>query len=130
MKAFVYIALMCILASSCSSDDKRESDVKFPTHIVVSVPSPDSTVAAVLYHWKIAGDDLLGANDRWSLGFVRGETKWHIERELGEGHGTYEGGVLDIEWVDGHRVKVIRRLDDQDANLLFDLRSNEFSPAE
>ena len=82
-----------------------------------------------MYYWRDSQATFLAA-ERWCLGFEKNGTKWFIDYDLGEGKGSYEGGVFDMEWLDRNRVIIHRRIDDRDANVVFDLSSNKFSPAE
>ncbi|MBK7945165.1 MAG: hypothetical protein IPJ85_07620 [Flavobacteriales bacterium] len=80
-----------------------------------------------MHYWRDENANLLAA-ERWCLGFSKGETTWFIDRELGEGKGSYEGGVFYPEWLNDHQVKVHRRIDDQDADVVFDLAKQAFVP--
>lgn len=82
-----------------------------------------------MFYWRDTQANALAA-ERWCLGFEKNGTKWFFDYDLGEGKGSYEGGVLDLQWLDADRVMIRRRIDDRDANLVFDLSSNKFSPAE
>jgi hypothetical protein len=95
----------------------------------VTRASQDSSIQATVYYWRDSQANFLAA-ERWCLGFEKNGTKWFIDYDLGEGKGSYEGGVFDMEWLDRNRVIIHRRIDDRDANVVFDLSSNKFSPAE
>jgi len=125
MKALVSIPLVAGILWGCGgSDNNRKAGiVSFPDSVSVRRTSPDSSLDAMLYYWRDDNANMLAA-ERWYLGFSKGGTKWYFDHELGEGKGNYEGGVFDIEWLSNHQVRIYRRIDDRDANLVFDLREN------
>lgn len=82
-----------------------------------------------MYYWRDKYANSLAA-ERWCLGFSNDQTTWYIDRELGEGKGSYEGGVFYPEWLSDSQVKVHRRIDDQEADIIYDLRKQAFSIAE
>lgn len=131
MKSALFIAFTALLLIGCSQSDsaRTASSVNFPDSVWVSRASQDSSIQATVFYWRDAQANFLAA-ERWCLGFEKNGTKWFIDYDLGEGKGSYEGGVLDMEWLDPNRVMIRRRIDDRDANLVFDLSSNKFSPAE
>jgi hypothetical protein len=129
MKTLFTIVLLALLVSGC--DDSQHAGenppVNFPDSISARATSPDSMVEARIYYWRDDNANFLAA-ERWCLGFSKDKTTWLIERELGEGKGSYEGGVFYPEWLNNHQVKVHRRIDDQDADVVFDLTKQAFVP--
>lgn len=131
MKTLFGIALLGSLFIACGESNHAGmgATVQFPDSVSARATSPDSTLEARVYYWRDEDANFLAA-ERWCLGFSNGETTWYIERELGEGKGSYEGGVFYPEWMNVHQVKVHRRIDDQEADLIYDLRKQAFSMAE
>lgn len=131
MKTAAIISLLVLLLSACGNPSQSEKTalVQFPDSISARASSPDSKLEARIYYWRDEGTNFLAA-ERWCLGFSNGESTWFIERELGEGKGSYEGGVFYPEWLNDDQVKVHRRIDDQDADIIYDLRKRAFTNAE
>ncbi|MBL7953176.1 MAG: hypothetical protein JNM62_15815 [Flavobacteriales bacterium] len=129
MRVVLYISLIAAFSVSCGgSEQKKDSSwraVLFPDSISASAFSPDSTIEARIYYWRDENANFLAA-ERWCLGFSKGETTWFIDRELGEGRGSYESGVYYPEWIDNHQVRIHRRIDDQDADITYDLTKQSF----
>jgi hypothetical protein len=127
MKTLLTIALIVMLVSGCGDSLQvgENLPINFPDSISARATSPDSALEARIYYWRDENANFLAA-ERWCLGFSKGKTTWFIERELGEGKGSYEGGVFYPEWLSNYEVKVHRRIDDQDADVVFDLNKQAF----
>ena len=82
-----------------------------------------------MFYWRDGQANFL-TPDRWILGLSNESTDWFISRELGEGKGTYEGGVFDIKWISNDQILIDRRIDDQEADLIFNVVTHTFQKAE
>ena len=51
-------------------------------------------------------------------------------RDLSEGSGSYEGGVLGLKWLDSNRVYIDRVVSDQRNDLIYNLSKNEWQDPE
>lgn len=131
MKTLFGIALLGSLFIACSESNHAgmAATVQFPDSVSARATSPDSTLEARVYCWRDEDANFLAA-ERWCLGFSNDQTTWYIDRELGEGKGSYEGGVFYPEWLSDYQVKVHRRIDDQEADIIYDLRKQAFFIAE
>ncbi|MEX1132748.1 MAG: hypothetical protein WEC15_05955 [Flavobacteriales bacterium] len=128
MKSALFIAIGSLILSGCGESDgtRNKAAVNFPDSVWVSRNSPDSSMKATVYYWRDADANFL-AQERWCLGFEKNGIKWFIDHDLSDGKGSYEGGVFDLQWIDERRVRIFRRIDDQDANIVFDLDRNTYS---
>ncbi len=131
MKTLFGIALLGSLFIACGESNHAGmgATVQFPDSVSARAISPDSTLEARVYYWRDKDANVLAA-ERWCLGFSNDQTTWYIDLELGEGKGSYEGGVFYPEWLSDYQVKVHRRIDDQEADIIYDLRKQAFSMAE
>jgi hypothetical protein len=128
MKSVLFIASAGLLLIGCGQSDatRTSASVNFPDSVWVSRTSPDSSMQATVYYWRDADANFL-AQERWCLGFEKNGTKWFIDYDLSDGKGSYEGGLFDLQWIDERRVRIFRRIDDRDANIVFDLERNSYS---
>lgn len=69
---------------------------------------------------------MLGCDDRFILGFTNPKAKWYIDFELSEGFGTYEGGIIGIEWLNANEVVIKRRISDSPKDIKYNLNLNEW----
>ena len=101
----------------------------FPTEIIMD--SPDKRVKAqILEGERIEGFNPLGSNERYYLTLQYPTVRNLIVRDLSEGFGSYEGGVLGLKWLDSNRVYIERVVGDQLADLIYNLSKNEWQNAE
>jgi hypothetical protein len=118
--------MVCLgfLSSKCT---KQSSEVNFPTHIYLQKSSPDQKTTAVIYSWnKNDKWNILGSNYRYMLGFTKANSKWYIDYELSEGFGTYEGGILSLEWLNADEVLIKRTISDSSKDIKYNLRLNKW----
>ena len=103
----------------------------FPTEIIMEMDSPDKRVKAqILEGERIEGFNPLGSNERYYLTLQYPNVRNLIVRDLSEGFGSYEGGVLGLKWLDSNRVYIERVVGDQRADLVYNLSKNEWQDAE
>lgn len=119
---FFIILAHFFIFSGCADDS---TSVRFPNKIFLEEPSPDKQIKAFIFTWNHdGGTDLLGSSSRFVLGFKKSETKWFVEKELSEGHGTYEGGITGLKWLNNYEVLIRRRINDQPKNLIYNVRDH------
>jgi hypothetical protein len=98
----------------------------FPTKIIMEKESPDKKVKAqILEGQRIEGFNPLGSNERYYLTLQYPNVRNLIVRDLSEGSGSYEGGVLGLKWLDSNRVYIDRVVSDQRNDLIYNLSKNE-----
>lgn len=128
----IYFILSLFLGQFLISCSDNSSNVNFPTHIFLSKPSPNKNTTAIIYSWveknKLDfGDNWLGSDSRFILGFTNKKAKWYVDFELSEGLGTYEGGVMGIEWLNENEVLIRRRISDSQKDIKFNLELHEWT---
>ena len=79
--------------------------------------------AQILEGEMIDSFDLLGSNQRFYLSLQYRNSQHLILRDLSEGSGTYEGGVVGLRWLDPNRLYIERIVADQRADLIYDISS-------
>ena len=83
----------------------------------------NEVTAQILKGEVIDSLNLLGSNQRFYLS-LRYRTAQHlILRDLSEGSGAYEGGVVGLRWLDANRLYIARIVADQRADLIYDISS-------
>jgi hypothetical protein len=93
-----------------------------PREIIMELKSPNNKVTAqILRGEKIESSNFLGSNERFYLTLLYSNAGHLILRDLSEGSGSYEGGVLGLKWLDSNRVYIERIVSDQQADLIYDL---------
>ena len=98
-----------------------------PTEIIATKQHPSShLMAQILEGRKLDGFNPLGSSARYYLALQYPEIKHLILYDLSEGSGSYEGGVLDIKWINSNRVLIERIVNDRQANIVFDVSQNRF----
>jgi hypothetical protein len=96
-----------------------------PTKMIIEKKNPNQEITAqILEGEKIEGFNPLGSNYRFYLLLKYPKARHLILRDLSEGFGSYEGGVIDLKWVDSNRVYIERIVGDQRADLIYDLSIN------
>jgi hypothetical protein len=96
-----------------------------PKKVIIEKRNPNKEIIAqILEGEKIEDLNLLGSNYRFYLMLKYPNARHLILRDLSEGFGSYEGGVLDLKWVDSNRVYIERIVGDQRADLIYDLSIN------
>jgi hypothetical protein len=122
------IISFCFLGQFFYSCSDNSNKVNFPTHIYIKKLSPDKKTNAIIYSWSIGnGNNLLGSDDRFILGFTNPKSKWYIDFEISEGFGTYEGGVTGIEWLNDNEVLIKRRINDTQKDIKYNIHFNEWT---
>ena len=96
-----------------------------PTKVIIEKKNPNKEITAqILEGEKIEGFNPLGSNYRFYLTLKYPRAQHLILRDLSEGLGSYEGGVIDLKWVDSNRIYIERIVSDQQADLIYDLSIN------
>ncbi len=97
-----------------------EGKEPIPKEILFKKISPNGKLEALIF----AGDtgeswDLLGAGHRAYLAIVKNNTTMIINRDLTEGMGTYEGGIMNIEWLNNEEILIERYISDRQDNIVY-----------
>ena len=96
-----------------------------PTKIILEKISPNGKVTAqIIEGEKIQGFNALGSNTRFYLSLQYPNSRHLILRDLSEGFGSYEGGVLGLKWLNSSLVYIERMVSDQQADIIYDLSIN------
>ena len=96
-----------------------------PTKVIIEKENPNKNITAqILEGEQIEGFNVLGSNYRFYLTLKFSNVRHLILRDLSEGFGTYEGGVIDLKWIDSNRIYIERIVSDQRADLIYDLSIN------
>ena len=94
-----------------------------PKNIIISKVSPDKKITALIFQYHTGESfDLLGAGNRFYLGFKINDITCIIDRDLSEGMGSYEGGISDIIWLNKTELLIQRSVADKQSDLIFDLK--------
>ena len=83
----------------------------------------NEVTAQILEGEMIDSFNLLGSNQRFYLSLQYRNSQHLILRDLSEGSGTYEGGVVGLRWLDPNRLYIERIVADQRADLIYDISS-------
>jgi hypothetical protein len=89
-----------------------------PLVVLFNLPSPDGSVEARILQ---SNSGNLFASERYYLAFQRDQHVHIVARELSEGFGSYEGGVLGLRWLNNHQVLIKRAVADVPVDLVYDL---------
>jgi hypothetical protein len=101
-----------------------------PTTIIMEKLSPNKKVMAqIIEGEKIEGFNPLGSNKRFYLALQYQNSRHLILRDLSEGFGSYEGGVLGLKWLDSSLVYIERIISDHQADIIYDLSINAWQDA-
>lgn len=128
----IFIVLLAMTVSSgltviILSFGGSEGKEPLPQKVVQSQISPDGTIKALLFYAHTGESwDILGTGERNYLGLERKGVIYIIARDLTEGFGTYEGGVLGIKWLNNDQILVERIISDRRDDIIFDLVKNEW----
>ena len=131
----ILIIIIILLAMTVSSGltviilsfGGSEGKEPLPQEVVQSQISPDGTIIALLFYAHTGGSwDILGTGERNYLGLERKGIIYIIARDLTEGFGTYEGGVLGIKWLNNDQILVERIISDHRDDIIFDLVENDW----
>lgn len=132
MKPRLHIVAIAILSFGlgCSmvwflGEEGREL---LPQNVTIKESSPDSTISALILsgHTGDAGD-LLGTKNRFYLAFQHDSTIYIVDRDLSEGKGTYEGGIIGLQWLNTHEVKVERFISDRRNDIVFNRLTHQWT---
>ncbi len=98
-----------------------------PKEILIKKTSPDGNLEALI----LTGDtgdswDLLGAGHRAYLAIVKNNTTLILDRDLTEGMGTYEGGIMNIAWLNNNEILIERYISDRQDNIIFNYKTIEW----
>jgi len=122
--AAVYIGLMHYIFDSPHIPEGAEI---LPEKILMEKRGPDNQLSAqILIGEKIEGFNPLGSNERYYLSIKHPSSQYLVLRDLSEGFGSYEGGVMDLKWLDAEHVHIARVIGDQRADLIYDLKSHSW----
>ena len=100
----------------------KEHDV-IPSEVFLSKISPDSSTVALI----LRGNDctfLFG--NRYYLALDKNNNRWIVDRELSDGFGDYEGGIVKIIWLDSNKVKIERYISDMKSDIVFDISNSKW----
>lgn len=84
----------------------------------------NEVTAQILEGEMIDSSNLLGSNQRFYLSLKYRRSQHLILRDLSEGFGTYEGGVVGIRWLDPDRLYIERIVADKQTDLIYNISSN------
>jgi len=62
---------------------------------------------------------MLGGDDRAWLAIRYPEAECILRKELTEGTGTYEGGILDLKWLSNSEILVERAISDRRRDIVY-----------
>ena len=82
--------------------------------------------AQILKGEMIDSFNLLGSNQRFYLSLKYRNSRHLILRDLSEGSGAYEGGVIGLRWLDNNRLYIERIVGDQRSDLIYDILSKNW----
>ena len=98
-----------------------------PTKVLIEKPSPDKKIQAqIIEGEKIESLNMLGSNTRYYLLIEYPNSKHLVVRELSEGFGSYEGGIVGLEWLDSKRILINRYVSDRKADIVYDISKNKW----
>ena len=124
MLVLVPIIMLGLLSWIFSPKIPEGSEI-LPTKVILEKESPNKKITAqILEGEQIEGVNLLGSNYRYYLTIKYPNARHLILRDLSEGFGSYEGGVIDLNWIDSNRVYIERIVSDQQADLIYDISIN------
>ena len=104
--------------------DSHSGVETLPTTLVMERTSPNGTVTAqILQGEKFDRWNVLGSNVRFHLALKYQNETCILSRDLSENTGTYEGGILDMKWLDNKRVLVHRTVADLTSYLVLDIQT-------
>lgn len=141
MKKYIKIALftICILVVACILLIYRvffvphipEGAEILPETVLMEEHGPNNIlIAQILAGEKIEGFNPLGSNKRYYLSIKYPNSQYLVLRDLSEGFGSYEGGVMGLKWLDSEHILVERIVGDQKAGLVFDLENQSWKESE
>ena len=118
----VYIGLMHYIFNSPNIPEGAEI---LPEKVLIEKRGPNNKLLAqILIGEKIEGFNPLGSNERYYLSIKYPNSRYLVLRDLSEGYGSYEGGVMGLRWLDAEQLLIERFVGDQKADLIFDLKNH------
>ena len=116
MRIFIIIFLLLI---QCK-------DVKI--NIYLKSESPNKNLVAEIFNIedKSKADFLTNGTHFLSITNLLDSTKILVEKDLLNGQGGYESGIVNIFWIDNNHIFIERYLDDRKQNLIFSLKEIKF----
>lgn len=141
MKKYLKIAIVtvCILVALYmglihyifNSPDIPEGAEILPAKVLIEQRGPNNKmVAQILVGKKIEGFNPLGSNERYYLSIKHPNSQYLVLRDLSEGFGSYEGGVMGLKWIDSEHISIEIVVGDQKADLIFDLKNHAWTEPE
>ena len=100
--------------------EEPEKAKTMPTPPKSFLCSPDSSISAGIYH---ADNKELLNGDEFYLGIRRDSVEIIITRELSDGFGTYEAGIMGLEWLNENRIRIARIISDQPDTLIYNVNN-------
>ncbi len=102
-----------------------------PQKVILEKKSPDASVVAQILQGKIVdGFNVLGSDTRFYLCINYPDSKHLILRDLSEGFGSYEGGVIGLDWKDSKKLHIQRYVGDQRSDIIYDVTNKKWHPIE
>jgi hypothetical protein len=118
----VYIGLIHYIFNSPDIPGGAEI---LPEEVLMEKRAPNNKLLAqILIGEKIEGFNPLGSNERYYLSIKHPSSQYLVLRDLSEGFGSYEGGVMDLKWLDSEHICIERVVGDQRSDLIYDLESH------
>lgn len=102
---------------------KPHSDIEsMPATVLLEKTNPEGTVTAQILQGRMLEKwNFLGSDVRFHLALKFQTETCVLSRELTGGMGTYEGGMLDLKWLDNRQIVIHRAVADQASYLVFDI---------
>ena len=102
-----------------------------PETVLMEEHGPNNTlIGQILAGEKIEGFNPLGSNERYYLSIKYPNSQYLVLRDLSEGFGSYEGGMMGLKWLDSEHILIERIVGDQKADLVFDIENQSWKESE
>lgn len=119
-----FVLSLLLLVCCCSKNNSEPINLTIDKEF----KSKNSNIIALLFYGRTSDNfDILGTGKRYYLGFKNNKISWIINYDLTESKGSYESGISDIKWLNDYQVLIKRTIDDQESDIIFDLKLNEFN---
>ena len=101
-------------------------DVKRTIYLNSESPNKNLLAEIINIEDKSCGNFLTDGTHFLRITNLSDSTKILIEKDLLNGTGGYESGIVKLFWIDNNRIFIERYLDDRKQNLIFNLKEVKF----
>jgi len=115
----IFIFITFLLLIKCK-------DVKMKIYLKSESPNKNLVAEIINIEDKTDADFLTDGTHFLRITNLLDSTRILIDKDLLNGQGGYESGIIKLFWIDNNRIFIERYLDDRKQNLIFNLKEVKF----